>query len=300
MKKFLLKTIIVILVAGVAYALFFSVEKIDKNRLCVVQDLRSKKMVRVVRPFAGNYAFAWQGAFPWWFLISDMPAQRAADFDVRVTVPGLENLKEDYYAIRVPVRAVYRIDPDKFGDVSRLAEDGRGADDLVKKIFEDELQRELLAFLAPVYQREALVAQADALLKKMQKNLEGDLHAFGIDLSDAKITGGVITPERAIYNEGIMHAADLRKMDRGMEKELIDVRSMVERENIKNEQFYKKLQEISRIISANPDILKYIYIDKLGGNVNVILSSDDTGVPRMLQKDAKPAKGKKKEIDNLR
>ena len=300
MKKFLLKTIIVILVAGVAYALFFSVEKIDKNRLCVVQDLRSKKMVRVVRPFAGNYAFAWQGAFPWWFLISDMPAQRAADFDVRVTVPGLENLKEDYYAIRVPVRAVYRIDPDKFGDVSRLAEDGRGADDLVKKIFEDELQRELLAFLAPVYQREALVAQADALLKKMQKNLEGDLHAFGIDLSDAKITGGVIAPERAIYNEGIMHAADLRKMDRGMEKELIDVRSMVERENIKNEQFYKKLQEISRIISANPDILKYIYIDKLGGNVNVILSSDDTGVPRMLQKDAKPAKGKKKEIDNLR
>jgi hypothetical protein len=300
MKIFLLKTIIVIIVAGIAYALFFSVEKVDKNRICVVQDLRSKKMVRVVRPVAGNYAFAWQGAFPWWFLISDMPAQRAADFAIRITAPGLENLKEDYYAIRVPVRVVYRIDPDKFSDASKLSDDGRGVDDAVKRNFENELQRELLAYLVPVYQREALVAQMDALIKKAQKNLEGDVMSFGIVLSDAKITGAVIAPERAIFNEGMMHAADLRKMDRAVEKDLIDVRSSVERENIKNEQFYKKLLEISRIISANPDILKYIYIDKMGGNVNVILSSDNTGVPRMLEKDPKPAKGKNKEIDNLR
>jgi hypothetical protein len=300
MKKFFLKTIIVVIVAGIAYVLFFSFEKIDKNRISVVEDLRSKKMVRIVRPFAGNYAFAWQGAFPWWFLVSDIPAQRSAGFTTRITAPGLENLKEDYYAIRVPIRVAYRIDPDKFSDVSKLADDGRGVDDLVKRFFESELQRELLAYLAPAYQREALVAQVDAVLGRIRKNLEAELKAFGITLSDAKITGAVIAPERAIYNEGIMHAADLRKMDRGVEKELIDARSTVERENIRNEQLYKKLLEISRIISANPDILKYIYIDKMGGNVNVILSSDDTGVPRMLERDPKPAKGKNKEIDNLK
>lgn len=38
----------------------------------------------------------------------------------------------------------------------------------------------------------------------------------------------------------------------------------------------------------------------MGGNVNVILSSDNTGVPRMLERDPKPAKGKNKEIDNLK
>ena len=300
MKKFLLKTIIVVIVAGIAYILFFSVTKIDKNRICVVEDLRSKKIVRIVRPFAGNYAFAWQGSFPWWFLISDLPAQRSASFMIRITVPGLEYLKEDYYVIRVPIQAAYRIDQDKFGDVSKMVDEGRGVDDLVKKFFENELQRELLAYLTPAYQREALIAQLDTILKRMQKNLEGELKAFGIDLTDAKIIGAVIAPERAIYNEGILYAADLRKKDRGMEKELIDVRSMVERENIKNEQFYKKLLEISRIISANPDILKYIYIDKMGDNVNVILSSDDTGVPRMLEKNVNPAKSKTKEIDNLR
>src|SRR3972149_6425740 len=100
MKKFLLKTIIVVIVAGIAYVLFFSVEKIDKNRIYIVEDLRNKKIVRIIGPFAGNYAFAWQGAFPWWFLISDIPAQRAAGFTIRITVPGMENLIEDYYAIR--------------------------------------------------------------------------------------------------------------------------------------------------------------------------------------------------------
>jgi hypothetical protein len=300
MKKFLFKTIVVVIVAGIAFVLFFSIEKIDKNRICVVEDLRSKKMVRIVRPFAGSYAFVWQGAFPWWFLISDMPAQRAAGFMIKIAVPELENLKEDYYYPRVPLQVIYRLDAEKFGDASKLSDDGRGADELVKKFFENGLQRELRAYLTPVYQREALVAQVDAILGRLQKNLEDELAAFGIVLTDVKINGAFIAPDRAIYNEGILHAADLRKMDRGVEKELIDVRSTMEREQIKNEQFYKRLLEISKIISANPDILKYIYIDKMGGNVNVILSSDGTGVPRMLEKEAKPAKGKPKEIDNLR
>lgn len=300
MKNFVLKIISVIIVAGTAYFVFLSLERLDKKSMRVVEDLRSKKMVRIVRPFAGNYAFTWQGAFPWWFLISDIPSQRSADFTIRITVPGLENLKEDYYAVRVPIRIAYRIDPDTFGDVSKLADDGQGVDDMVKKFFENELQRDLLAYLAPAYQREVLIAKVDTVLQKVKKNLEDELKSLGIALSDAKITGAVIAPERAIYNEGIVHAADLRKMDRGIEKNLIDARSMVDQENIQNEQFYKKLLEISRIISANPDILKYIYIDKMGDNVNVILSSDETGVPKMLEKEMKPAKGKNREIDNLK
>ena len=93
------------------------------------------------------------------------------------------------------------------------------------------------------------------------------------------MTGTAVLPNQQVYNEGIAHAADLRKMDKTIEKELIDVRSAMERDRIKNEQFYGKLKEISKIISANPDILKYIYIDKMAGNVNVILSSDNSGVP---------------------
>jgi hypothetical protein len=300
MKKFLLKTIAVVLVVGLAYILFFSVEKIDAGRICAVQDLRSKSIVRVVRPVMGNYAFVWQGAFPWWFTLSELPAQRAAGIKVKIGFPELNFVKEDYYHLWIPLRVVYRIDREKFTDISRLGDGGRALDDLVNSLFQGELQREINPFLTPGYQREALAAQIEPIMSRAIKNLEGEFGNNGLEVVSAKISGAVVLPERAVYNEGILHAADLRKMDRTKEMELIGIRGAIDREKLKNEQFYANLLKISKIISGNPDILKYIYIDKLGGNVNVILSSDSSGVPRMLEKTASPQKGKPREIDNLR
>ncbi|OHD62829.1 MAG: hypothetical protein A2176_03035 [Spirochaetes bacterium RBG_13_51_14] len=300
MKIFILKTITVVFVAGCAYLLFFSVEKTDKNSICVIEDRSSKKIVRIVKPTAGGYAFAWQGAFPWLFLVSDMPLQRAADIAVRIPMPGLESLLTEYYYLRIPLRVSYRIDREKFSDSSKLSDNGNGVDELVKKFFESELTREIAVYLSPAYQREALAAQVDAILDRTVKSIEPELAAAGLVLSRARITGAVVLPDRVVYNEGIAHAADLRKMDKMIQKELIDVHSTMDREKIKNEQFYARLHEISKIISANPDILKYIYIDKMAGNVKVILSSDNIGVPGMLEKETRPGKVKPREIDNLK
>ncbi len=300
MKKFLLKTVAVVFVVGIAYILFFSVEKTDAGRICVVQDLRSNTVVRIVRPLMGNYAFVWQGAFPWWFSISEIPGKRAAAMKVKIGFPELSFLKDDYYHLWVPLRVVYRIDGERFTDAASLGSNGRDLDDLVNTLIQGELQQEMNPLLAPAYQREALIAQMEPILARVMKKLENDFKTYGIELVSAKISGAMVFPERGVFNEGIIHVADLRKMDRLKEMELIGVRSAIERDKIKKEQFYANLLKISKIISANPDILKYIYIDKLGGNVNVILSSDSSGVPRMLEKIDKPTKGKPREIDNLR
>jgi hypothetical protein len=300
MKKFLQKTIAVILVAGIAYILFFSVEKIEPGRICVVKDLRSKTIIRVVRPVAGGFAFAWQGALPWWFLVSDMPAQRAAAIKIKIAFPELSFLKGDYYHLWVPLKVAYRINGDTFSDSSKLGNNGRDLDDQVGRFFQDELQREMAPYLAPAYQREVLAAQIESILAKAQKGLEPQCKTLGVEIKSAAVSGNLLLPDKALYNEGLAHAADLRKMERAREMDLIGVRGALERERLKNEQLFADLMKISKIISANPDILKYIYIDKLGGNVNVILSSDSSGVPRMLENSPKPAKGKPREIDNLR
>jgi hypothetical protein len=299
MKRFYSKTIPVIIIIGIVYALVFCLVKVDKGRLCIIEDLRGKKVARVVKPCVGRFAFAWEGALPWWYLLADMSELRAAHFTINVSIPDLVNLREDYYSIRVPVRVTYRIDGNTFADASKLSNSGRGADDLVKKFFDDEMQRDLNNYLTP-YQPEALRAQAENILAGAVKKLEPDLKGFGVLLEGARTTGTVIMPDRVIYNEGLMHAADLRKADRTIQKGIIEARSTMENEKIRNEQFYSKLREISSIIRANPEILKYIYIDKMAGNVKVILSSDSDGVPRMLDKEIKTEKGKAKEIDNLK
>ena len=301
MSKFILKTLLTVLVAGIVYLLFFSIVKVEKGMVCVVEDLRTHKAVAIARPVVKSYAFVWRGAFPWWFVVSDVPARRAARYNAGLVIPGLEGLKEQYYRAIVPLRITYSIDAERFVDAALLARNGSGLDDMVGRLFERELQRELARFLAPVYQREMLAAQADEAVKTVAGSLEKELGDDGIVLAGARIDGTVVLPTQQVYNEGIAHAADLRNMDKTNEKSLIDARSGIERDRLKNEQFYEKLKEMSRIIGANPDILKYIYIDKMAGNVRVILSSDNSGVPSMLEREAKPAKkGKSREIDNLR
>jgi hypothetical protein len=300
MKKFFLKTIVVVLVVGIVYVFFLSVVKTDTAYIRVIESLRTGKVVHIVRPCAGGWAFAWQGSFPWWFQISDIPARRTADFRIRIAVPELSNLKEDYYHAWIPLHVTYRVDANKFTDATALGGGGRGVDDLVKRYFENGLKGEMDQYLTPAYQREALLAQVNAILDKTKKSIGEELDSSGITLARARISGAVVLPDRQVYAEGLTHAADLRKVDKANEKELLDLRSSVEREKIRNGQLYAKLLEISKIIKAYPDILKYIYIDKMGPNVKVILSPDTSGVPQMLEKEKTPAKGKPREIDNLR
>jgi hypothetical protein len=300
MKNFILKTAVAVIIAGIAYLLFFSLVKIDAGTICVVEDLRAKKAVAIARPIAGDFAFVWQGALPWWFLVSEVPTSRAARFDARITVPGLEVLRERYYHIWIPLRVSYRIDPARFTGAHLLGCQGNGADGQMEKLVGRELQRELNQYLVPVYRRDMLPVQVETALAAAVRALEKELGDEGMVITGARITGALSLPDMPVYNEGISHAADLRNIDKKIEKDLIDVRSVMETDRIKNEQFYGKLKEISKIISANPDILKYIYIDKMAGNVKVILSSDNSGLPGMLEKEMKPAKGKAKEIDNLR
>lgn len=300
MKNFLLKTVLVVAIFGIAYVLFFSIEKIGAARICAVEDLRSNRVVRLVGPAVGDYAFVWEGSLPWWFLVREIPAQRVAHIRVKVPVPELERLSQDYYHAWVPLRVAYRIDPGSFADAALLGDGGRGADGLVTRFFRDGLQRELQPQLSPVYQREALVARGDSIIDAVRNGVEKDCAAAGIRLVSASLSGPLLLPDTAVYNEGRLHAAELRKMDRGIEVGIIESRSKAEKDRLVNEQFYGRLKEISKIISANPDILKYIYIDKLGGNVNVILSSDSTVVPPLFDRDTKPGKGKPREIDNLK
>jgi SPFH domain / Band 7 family len=300
MKRFFKGLFILIILVCIAYALASSIEKIDKGKMGIVEDLRTKKIIRIVRPVAGGYAFVWQGLFPGRFTFHQLPEDRVALHDIKIAMPNLENLKDDYYTVGIPIRVQYRIDWQKFSDIAKLANDASDLDGMVRRYFEHALKKEIQPYLYPAYQREALANQMNAMLERIKKDLVSEFQPLGLVLVGAHIFGSIYLPDRMLYNEGLLHAADLRKVDRMIEKGLLEVKSGVARDKIKNEQYYLKLFEISKLIKNNPDILKYIYIDKLGPNVKVILSSDTTGLPAVLEEAKASKKGKPREIDNLK
>ena len=79
------------------------------------------------------------------------------------------------------------------------------------------------------------------------------------------------------------------------------LRNSLEKDKIASEAYYEKLSRIGNMIKDNPEILKYIYIDKLAGNIKVIISSEKNAMPVIFGQDQDVKDSDlKKEIDNLR
>jgi len=174
---------------------------------------------------------------------------------------------------------------------------------MVSSLYKEEIAALSAPFLSPVYQREILAAKMGEIIDTATKSVAAESSPIGIIIENASRAGTAFLPERIVVNEGILHAADLRRMDKNLQMDLIGAKAKVEREKVRNEQLYVKLREMSRIIRDNPDILKYIYIDKIADDVKVILSSDASGMPRMIERELEQTPAKKtkpREINNLR
>ncbi len=300
MRRFVKKIVIVLIIAGAAYILYSSIEKIGKNRVGIVEDIRNKLIVRTYRPLFRDYAFVWQGALPWRFSLAEIPLRRIVSHEIKIPIPALSGLVEDYYFIRVPIRVVYRIDMKRFSDNSLLGDNCRGLDTQVGRLFDDALINECGKYIAPAYQRDLLAAQVAPMVRKIDIELQPELKEMGLSPVSVAVSGTVWLPELAAYYEGMQHAAEMRRLNRSLQRDMLEMRGKMDREKIKNEQFYARLLEISKIISNNPDMLRYIYIDKLAGNVKLILSSDNSGLPGFLESAKKQTKGAPRDIDNLR
>jgi len=81
-------------------------------------------------------------------------------------------------------------------------------------------------------------------------------------------------------------------------KEKVAVIGHLSREKLENESRQNYYSSIAKLIKSDPDLLKFIYIDKIAGNVKVVISSDKDLVPDIFT--GKTETVKSKEIDNLR
>lgn len=303
MKRIILKAVWLAAAVAGMYLLVFSLKRVHPGSICAVEDLRTGKVVKTAAPFAAGFVFVWEGSLPWWYVMYEMPIRRSASFTVSVSLPGLEGLKEEYYHVGIPIRVRYRIDTKRFAEPGRLARGGKDLDAMVSSLYKEKIAALAAPLLSPVYQRELLAAKVGEIVDTATKSVAAESSPIGIIIENANLAGCAFLPERVVVNEGMIHAADLRRMDKSLQMDLIGAKAKVERERVRNEQLYAKLREMSRIIRGNPDILKYIYIDKIADDVKVIISSDASGVPRMIERELEPTPAKKtkpREINNLR
>jgi len=93
----------------------------------------------------------------------------------------------------------------------------------------------------------------------------------------------------------------MRDLDFSNKKQEILLSKKLIKDKHENELYFEKLLRVSSILKDNPEILKFIYIDKMGDDIKVIISSDKTGLPAMFNESSDGTKpGVKGDVDNLR
>lgn len=303
MRRSLFQLVVVLFIAAAAYSAFMAYHRIGADRLGVVVDRLDGSVVRIIAGSDGGYALVWQAAVPWRYRVAVLPVQRTSGHTVRMSIPELENLDKDYYDLSQPLRIQYRIQTARFFDLPRLRENAKELDRYVNEVVQTSITREFFPFVSPGYRREELMNQRDALILAAAAVARQKLETHGLELMGIDSAGPLTLPVYRVYQEGLTQAAELRKLDRQAALDLVRLKGRLDQERLETAHWYDRLKGLSTILKDNPDILKYIYIDKMGGNVNVILSSDSTGLPRMLEETDRPVpplRAKKKPVDNLR
>jgi len=293
MNKFL----ILLILCGSGYIALFSVHRVSSdNEIGIVEDRTNK---RVARTFSKPYNFIWEGAFPNWYSVYMIPCKKTANIIIRIPIPQLEDLKGDGYTMIIPLSVDYAIDGKKFYDFEYLADGAKGLNELLAERIKGYLMKELKNYFYPVFRREALNAEMEAIIKKVYDKAALQCRDTGLELSKLDLRGTASIPDYNVFNEGQAYIALIRKNENENEIELKKLKYRLERDKIEYQEFYSRLNKISEIVKKNPDMLKYIYIEKMAEKGRIIPSAEDFGNLKIFNDKDRP-KLKKGDIDNLR
>ena len=247
-----------------------------------------------------RFNFIWQGALPWVYDLSIVDTSTTVFINANVVIPSLSILKDDIYTVKIPFSVSYRIDrqnpPDKSFFRSKETTDA-----YVESFIESICSSVLVNYLEPVYNRNGIIKNEAELNGMIITSIMGKLKNAGIICDKLEIVTRGYFPDEELYREGIARCRELRDLDFINMKQQISVKNGLLKDRSQYELYYEKLFRVSALIKDNPDILKYIYIDKMGDNIKVIISSDKTGIPVMFGNPIDEKKSDLKgDIDNFR
>jgi len=297
-----MKTLIRILIKltvflSIVYGLYFSLYKAGKDEIIVLKDLKSNKLIQT---YTSTYNFIWQGVLLNEYVVIKLPVKNSALISIPIRIPSLMSLNDDLYVIKLPVNISYQIDktnmPDIFNMNNRL--------DIENYIIEKAAiicQTVLMKYIEPVYDKNNIIRNEKIIVDAMSAELTKKISSIGILLNKVEFISPGYFPDNKLYSEGLIQNKEMRDLDFSNKKQEILLSKKLIKEKHENELYFEKLLKISSLLKENPEILKFIYIDKLGDDIKVIISSDKTGFPAMFNDRSDGLKpGVKGDVDNLR
>jgi len=295
--KILFKLLVKLLVfSAIIFGLYFSIYKSGNDEIILLKD----KSDNVIQVYISSYNFIWQGTMPWKYTVAKISVKQSAIINIQVKIPSLSSLNDDSYLIKLPVNISYQIDKTNLPDISHLKSKLAVENYIIEKATLIS-QTVLMNYMEPVYDKNNIIRNEKAIIEVMTSELFKKIKSLGIIPDKIEFISPGFYPDNKLYAEGIVQNKEMRDLDFSNKKQEILLSKMLIKEKHENELYFEKLLRISAILKDNPEILKFIYIDKMGHDIKIIISSDKTGFPAMLSDSLDGMKpGVKGDVDNLR
>jgi len=292
------KASLILLLAAALYLYVTAVFRTSPEEFTLVRDRETGEST-VLGP---GFSFVWQGAVPGRIEISRYPLRAPEFIEARVAIPPLGDLEGDHYAVKLPLSVIYEVVPGVFkaaqGFDRREARPGAAR---IKELADKAFSTVLGPYAERAYDRIGIMRDRERITSAAYELVKSRAAKVGLSVISMELAGPMVLPEQGVYQEGIAFLADLREIERRNRKEYLALESELDREKRRKKEYLEKLSDVSRLVKSNPDLLKYIYIDRLGGDVKVILAPEKSGMPLGLSlDDGKTVEKRKGEIDNLR
>jgi len=246
MFKFLNRLLFIILIVIFIYLIYFSIHFLQDDSALSVYDLRSKKVVQI---YSNKVNFVWRATMPWWFSIEKNNLKRTTLINLKLNISQLSGLRGEEYKVKVPIEVKYKIVPKFLTN---------------KSVFLPKNSFQYLENYLKLYLENDIVNIQDreyVLLKKNIKNIINRkiskkdflMHNNAFEIEKFYLFNKIVFPSKEIYLQGIKQLNNLRLIDFDGLKKLKLIEAEIQRNKMKNKQYYLNLEKISKIISKNPE-----------------------------------------------
>ena len=299
MKKLLRKLMVILVIFILGYLAYYPVFRIEEGNFALIEDRKDGINIGVLD---SGFHFIPQGVLPDRISIIKFRKRKTEFFNLKIQIPLMVEMKSEFYSVKIPVSLLYQVNPAKLSvDFHGLRSDKMYFNRFLNKLLLGYFSKEFSQYLAPFYRGSTLKDNVEKEALDVYNIMREHCQRFGIEIIELRIIGDVQIPDMNTYLDGIRFYKEIMTLEKNSKKELIIMESKLQRDKLHNAQLYQKLNEISKLIKKNPDLLKYIYINKMADKVKVIVAPEKSGMPfgldfRNKERDTK----NKDEIDNLR
>ncbi len=170
--------------------------------------------------------------------------------------------------VGVDVTVWYRIDPDKLADIHKTL-----GKEFEEKIIRPSIRSLIRNVVSQYKVMELYSLKRNEVQSVLLNNITDDLKSIGF-IVEKLLLRDIIFPkefERSIEEKQIAEQ-QAQKMDYVLEKE----RKEAERKKIEADGEATKINSIETALRKSPNYIKYLYVEKLAGNIKVIVSDQST------------------------